>query len=243
MLRKAAIVMLLLGEELSADVCKHLTEEEIEGLSKEMASLGPVPTGLGEKVLDEFHQISVAAEFVTRGDVDYARRVLNRTLGADAARRIMDRVLRSFQSTAGFTSLEKADPQQRADDEQEPDQADEQHRAEATDFGDLRRVAHEDRRRRILLDRRLVERHVLDRQLVAAHHVEADGRGDEAVNLLQLFTRPRYADGLRGAVLLLLLLLVVVDDDCDRQARNFARRADHVTRRLADFEIGRLGGA
>jgi flagellar motor switch protein FliG len=37
---------------------------------------------------------------------------LSKTLGQEAARRIMDRVLRSFQSTAGFTSLEKADPQQ-----------------------------------------------------------------------------------------------------------------------------------
>jgi flagellar motor switch protein FliG len=111
-IRKAAIVMLLLGEELSSEVFKHLTEDEIEGLSKEMAALGPVPTQLGEKVLDEFHQISVAADYVTRGDIDYARRVLNRTLGAESARRIMDRVLRSFQSTAGFTSLEKADPQQ-----------------------------------------------------------------------------------------------------------------------------------
>jgi flagellar motor switch protein FliG len=111
-IRKAAIVMLLIGEELSSDVFKHLTEDEIEGLSKEMAALGPVPTQLGEKVLDEFHQISVAADYVTRGDIDYARRVLNRTLGAESARRIMDRVLRSFQSTAGFTSLEKADPQQ-----------------------------------------------------------------------------------------------------------------------------------
>jgi flagellar motor switch protein FliG len=111
-LRKAAIVMLLLGEELSSEVFKHLSEDEIEGLSKEMAALGPVPMGLGEKVLDEFHQITVAADYVTRGDIDYARRVLNRTLGPDQARRIMDRVLRSFQSTAGFTSLEKADPQQ-----------------------------------------------------------------------------------------------------------------------------------
>jgi flagellar motor switch protein FliG len=104
--------MLLVGEELSSEVFKHLTEEEIEGLSKEMAALGPVPTQLGERVLEEFHNISVAADYVTRGDIDYARRVLNRTLGAESARRIMDRVLRSFQSTAGFTSLEKADPQQ-----------------------------------------------------------------------------------------------------------------------------------
>jgi flagellar motor switch protein FliG len=111
-IRKAAIVMLLVGEELSSEVFKHLSEEEIEALSKEMAALGPVPSQLGEKVLDEFHQTSVAADYITRGDIDYARRVLNRTLGADSARRIMDRVLRSFQSTAGFTSLEKADPQQ-----------------------------------------------------------------------------------------------------------------------------------
>jgi flagellar motor switch protein FliG len=111
-IRKAAIVMLLVGEELSAEVFKHLNEDEIEALSKEMAALGPVASAVGERVLEEFHQTTIAAEYITRGDIDYARRVLSRTLGADAARRIMDRVLRSFQSTAGFTSLEKADPQQ-----------------------------------------------------------------------------------------------------------------------------------
>jgi flagellar motor switch protein FliG len=111
-LRKAAIVTLLLGEEATAEVFRHLTEEEIESLVKEMAALGQVPQSTGERVLEEFHQTVIAADYVARGDVDYARRVLNKTLGPDVARRILDRVLRSFQSTAGFTSLEKADPQQ-----------------------------------------------------------------------------------------------------------------------------------
>jgi flagellar motor switch protein FliG len=62
--------------------------------------------------MEEFHSTAVAAEYVTRGDVEFARRVLVRTIGQDNARRIIDRVQRSFQSTAGFTSLEKADPQQ-----------------------------------------------------------------------------------------------------------------------------------
>src|SRR5688572_5555317 len=110
--RKAAIVMLLLGEERASEVFKHMNEDEIEALAKEMAELGPVSTQTSERVMDEFHQVAIAAEYVTRGDLDFARRVLNKTLGADQARRIMDRVLRSFQSTAGFTSLEKADPQQ-----------------------------------------------------------------------------------------------------------------------------------
>jgi flagellar motor switch protein FliG len=111
-LRKAAIVTLLLGEEATAEVFRHLNEEEIEKLATEMAALGQVPQATGEKVLEEFHQTIIAADYIAQGDVDYARRVLSKTLGQEAARRIMDRVLRSFQSTAGFTSLEKADPQQ-----------------------------------------------------------------------------------------------------------------------------------
>lgn len=111
-IRKAAIVSLLLGEEASAEVFRHLTEEEIELLAKEVSALGPVSSQVSEKVLEEFHQTAVAAEYINRGDVDYARRVLNKTLGPEAARRVMDRVLRSFQSTVGFTALEKADPQQ-----------------------------------------------------------------------------------------------------------------------------------
>jgi flagellar motor switch protein FliG len=110
--RKAAVVLLLMGEEASAEVFRHLSEEEIETLAKEMAALGPVSSSVSERVMEEFHSTALAAEYVTRGDVDYARRVLVRTLGGDTAGRIIERVVRSFQSTAGFTSLEKADPQQ-----------------------------------------------------------------------------------------------------------------------------------
>jgi flagellar motor switch protein FliG len=110
--RKAAVVLLLMGEEASAEVFKHFSEEEIEKLAREMAALGPVASSVSERVMDEFHSTAIAAEYVTRGDVDFARRVLVRTLGPDSARRIVERVQRSFQSTAGFTSLERADPQQ-----------------------------------------------------------------------------------------------------------------------------------
>ena len=110
--RKAAVVLVLMGEEASAEVFKHFSEEEIEKIAREMATLGPVASTVSERVMDEFHSTAVAAEYVTRGDVDFARRVLVRTLGPETARRIVERVQRSFQSTAGFTSLERADPQQ-----------------------------------------------------------------------------------------------------------------------------------
>ena len=52
-LRKAAIVMLLLGEERASEVFRHMNEEEIEALAKEMAELGPVSTQTSERVMDE----------------------------------------------------------------------------------------------------------------------------------------------------------------------------------------------
>ena len=111
-LTKAAIVMLLLGEEASTEVFKHLSEDEIERVAKEMAELGQVSAKMSEGVLEEFHQTVVASEFVTRGDIGYARRILEKTLGAEAARRILERVMHSFQSTAGFKSLTTVDPEQ-----------------------------------------------------------------------------------------------------------------------------------
>ncbi len=111
-MKKAAILVLTLGEEASGEMFKHLQEDEIEKIAREVASIGPVGSETGERVLEEFHQMARAANFVTRGGVDYARRLLQRSFGNDAAGRILDRVVRSFKTTAGFATLEKTDPQQ-----------------------------------------------------------------------------------------------------------------------------------
>jgi flagellar motor switch protein FliG len=111
-LRKAAIVALMIGEDASASIFKHLSEDEIETLLSEMAALGRVSSKMGEQVLEEFHQTAVAAEHVARGDIEFAKRVLVKSFGPDTARRMIERVMRAFQSNAGFASLERADPQQ-----------------------------------------------------------------------------------------------------------------------------------
>jgi len=111
-LRKAAIVALMIGEDASASIFKHLSEDEIETLLSEMAALGRISTKVGEQVLEEFHQTSIAAEHVARGDLEFAKRVLIKSFGPETARKMIDRVMRAFQSNAGFASLERADPQQ-----------------------------------------------------------------------------------------------------------------------------------
>ncbi len=109
---KAAIVALMLGEETSSLLFRHMTESEVESLAQEMAELGPVPGNLVEKVLTEFHQAVVAPSNGTRGGVDFTRRVLDKSVGEPASRLIMERVQRAFQSNAGFAAIDKTDPNQ-----------------------------------------------------------------------------------------------------------------------------------
>src|SRR5688500_7016515 len=110
--RKAAIVSVLIGEELSAEIFRHLHEDEVERVAKEVAALGVVSAQMGETVLEEFALTAFTADYAARGDLDYAKRVLKRALSEQEAKRILDRVQRAFQSTAGFNSLERADPEQ-----------------------------------------------------------------------------------------------------------------------------------
>jgi len=111
-LKKAAIVTLLIGEEVAGEIFKHLSEEEIEQVAREVATLGRVDPDEGATVLEEFLTMFQAAEYLTRGGVEYAQKLLVKTLGPEMARRVLERVVKSFQSTMAFNSLEKADPQQ-----------------------------------------------------------------------------------------------------------------------------------
>ncbi len=110
--RKAAILSLVLGEEVSGAVFKYLREDEVERIAREVAAVGTVPADASEKILEEFHQMSLAASYVTIGGMEYAQKMLVKALGPETARRILDRVTRSFQSRAGFNTLAKTDPQQ-----------------------------------------------------------------------------------------------------------------------------------
>lgn len=110
--QKAAVLLASLGEEPSAKLFRHLRDDEIERLARELAALGPIAPDVGERVLQEFQEMSAAAAYVNQGGVEYARKVLERTVGAEEAKRILDRVARQFKSTVGFVQLERADPQQ-----------------------------------------------------------------------------------------------------------------------------------
>jgi flagellar motor switch protein FliG len=108
--RKAAIALMALGDA-GAPFFRHFQEDELERVAREIAALGTVPPELGEQVLSELHA-SVSNAQVPAGGIDQARRVLAKALGPEQSRRIVDRIVDSLHTAAGFASLERASPEQ-----------------------------------------------------------------------------------------------------------------------------------
>jgi flagellar motor switch protein FliG len=114
-LQKAAVLMVTLGEELSGMVLKHLEEDEVAAIGKEVARIPAITAAEAESILDEFYQMSMAQDYVLKGGIEYARKMLINAFGPEMATRILDRLVKLLgHDTASFDALQKADPQQLA---------------------------------------------------------------------------------------------------------------------------------
>ncbi|WP_433749726.1 flagellar motor switch protein FliG [Falsibacillus pallidus] len=109
--QKAAVLLISLGPDVSASVYKHLTEEEIERLTLEISSVKKVDSLEKEDILEEFHSIAVAQDYISQGGIGYAKTVLEKALGQEQATAIINRLTSSLQ-VRPFDFARKADPAQ-----------------------------------------------------------------------------------------------------------------------------------
>lgn len=109
--QKAAILLITLGPEVSAQVFKHLRDEEIEQLTLEIANVRKVSSEEKEKIMKEFHEICLANEYISQGGIAYAKDVLEKALGSQKAIDILNRLTATLQ-VRPFDFARKADPAQ-----------------------------------------------------------------------------------------------------------------------------------
>jgi flagellar motor switch protein FliG len=113
--RKAAMLLVLLGEKVSAEIVKQFSDEEVQLVSREVARLDSISSEQAESLLEEFYQMNMAHDFVLRGGMDYAKKMLVMAFGPDASRRLIERLTRAMgENSANLDLLQKADPQQLA---------------------------------------------------------------------------------------------------------------------------------
>jgi len=111
--RKAAILLVLLGEEASTAIYKHLTEEELQQLTEQIASLENVAPTQADQVLREYHRLSMTQEALAEGGPEIAAKLLSKAFGEQTAKILLDQVVLAREEMGrSFEALQKADPQQ-----------------------------------------------------------------------------------------------------------------------------------
>src|SRR3954462_5609385 len=82
-LRKAATLLIVLGEQTSAELLQQLSEEDVQKVSREVAKITAISGEQAESILNDFHHLSAAGAYAARGGIDYARKLLQRAFSPD----------------------------------------------------------------------------------------------------------------------------------------------------------------
>lgn len=111
--RKAAILLLAVGEELSKEILKRLPEYDVQQLTEELSDLRGVSSAQSTEVLEEFWELLETQSFMLHGGLDYASRLLTETFGRQRADDLLHLVRRAQDASHGnLAKLQRTDPQQ-----------------------------------------------------------------------------------------------------------------------------------
>jgi len=110
--RKAAMLIVLLGDEAARKICERLPPPTLRVLAQEIAELGSIAPETATEVLQEYQQMTGKQESVARGGPDFATQFLAKALGNEESRPLVDQVRSLGATNKNFEAIQKADPQQ-----------------------------------------------------------------------------------------------------------------------------------
>jgi flagellar motor switch protein FliG len=108
---KAAVLLIALGPEVSANVLKQLHENEIEALSMQVFTTEAVRDDARKQVVNDCYEMAMAHGYISSGGANYAEEMLAKALGNDKAAEIMSRLISSIRPRH-FDFLKDTDPYQ-----------------------------------------------------------------------------------------------------------------------------------
>ena len=112
---KAAILLVILGEDAASEIYRHLPQPEVEQITQEIAVLDNITPESALQVLEEFQRLVLTGDYITQGGTDYANKLLVKAFGKDGAAELLRQVAQASElSGSKLDSLRKADPQQLA---------------------------------------------------------------------------------------------------------------------------------
>jgi flagellar motor switch protein FliG len=114
-MRKAAILLVVLGDEAASSVYKNLPEEDLRSITQEITTLDYISPEIAAEVLQEYHRLTLTQEYLAQGGPAYASQVLVKSFGEAGAKSLLEQVTQAQEGAVrNLTTLQKADPQQLA---------------------------------------------------------------------------------------------------------------------------------
>jgi len=113
--RKAAVLVVLLGEDSASQIYRHLPEADLQRLTQAISELPYVDPEIALTVLEEYHRMILTQDYLAQGGTEYAQKLLVKAFGEDGARQLLKQVTHAAEASAAkLDSLQRSDPQQLA---------------------------------------------------------------------------------------------------------------------------------
>lgn len=105
---KSAVLLLAIGPDDASVVLKQMPPEQVEAITRELASLGRVPSELSDSVVEEFYSLSMANAYADEGNLDYAKQILKESMDPKLAERVLQQIQTQVQKKP-FSFLQRAE--------------------------------------------------------------------------------------------------------------------------------------
>jgi flagellar motor switch protein FliG len=111
--RKAAVLLVAVGEDLAKEILRALPEEDVQRITEELADLRGITPELSSEILEQFWDLLETQNYMVHGGLDYASRLLKETFGEERAEDLLAMVHQSQEASQGnLAKLQRTDPQQ-----------------------------------------------------------------------------------------------------------------------------------
>jgi len=112
-LRKAAVLMITIGDELARSIYQHLSERELQLLTEEIASIRDVSPQVASAVLEEFYELIETQQYMVHGGLEYATKLLVDAFGKQRATDLLSQVRNAQEAQhSDLAMLQEVDPHQ-----------------------------------------------------------------------------------------------------------------------------------
>lgn len=115
MQEKIAILLIQLGEDVTTTVFSHMDIDAVTEVSRHIAEVKNIDKSIATAILEEFYAVFQSNQHIRAGGIEYAKEILFRTFGSEAAQKILDKLSKSMESSKSFGYLEQIKPQQLSD--------------------------------------------------------------------------------------------------------------------------------